>query len=152
MHEGQLADLRLPASEEFIPVAKAVAARLGGMIGFGIEEIDELNIAVVQICLEAIEVANEHWGEEGWMHLAYTATPRGLEVEVEAAGPRRLKVRPRSTSRSAPRLPGPVTEPPVPARGGQAEILLRMFVDDMHSHVDQRSGTLRIRMTKYHLG
>src|SRR5437879_533657 len=43
-----LAELRVPASDEFISVAKRVATSLGVQLGFGLDELDELAIAVVQ--------------------------------------------------------------------------------------------------------
>ena len=47
MHHGSfLAELKVPADAEFIPAAKRLGASLGAQLGFSLEEIDELCIAV----------------------------------------------------------------------------------------------------------
>ena len=72
-----LAELRVPASDEFISVAKRVATSLGGQLGFSLDEIDELGIAVAQACGSSIEAAEELWGSGATLKLLRRGTSSG---------------------------------------------------------------------------
>jgi hypothetical protein len=83
-----LAELKIPVHEDFIPVAKMVAASLGGMLGFSLEEIDELKIAVAQAFDSIQEEAEQLWGaDDTLLRLVYGSTGDGITVDVEAIGP-----------------------------------------------------------------
>ena len=141
MH-GPLTELKIPAHADFIPVAKRVASTLGGQLGFSIEELDELKIAVAQACDSAIETAAEHWGDSGSLKLSYSSTPRGIEVEVQAVGPRSpQELRPKTMA-----LP-----PRDQERVRLANEMIRCFVDDFRSQTG-RGGRVRYRMVKYLIG
>src|SRR5437660_3688406 len=83
-----MAELKLAAQPEMIATAKRTATSLGSMLGFSLEDLDELNIAVAQACDSAIEAGREAWGEEATLKLTFWSTDRGLEVEVQAVQPR----------------------------------------------------------------
>src|SRR5438132_13790106 len=55
-------ELKLPAVGDYIVVAKRAAASLGLVVGFSVQEIDDLNIAVTQACESAIAAATQQWG------------------------------------------------------------------------------------------
>ena len=65
MAEQVLTELKIPADADYIPVAKRVASSLGSKLGFSLEELDELCIALTQACDSAIEASEEAWGEGG---------------------------------------------------------------------------------------
>lgn len=151
---GFLAELKIPVHADFIPVAKMVAATLGGMLGFNLEEIDELKIAVAQAFDSIQEEAEQLWGaEDTLLRLVYGSTGDGITVDVEAIGPsavrfpapQRSKVRP-----AIPRVPHPVspTAASLAERALQRE-MIRLFVDDFRQQVDSRNGEVRFRMVKY---
>lgn len=151
---GFLAELKIPVHADFIPVAKMVAATLGGMLGFSLEEIDELKIAVAQAFDSIQEEVEQLWGaEDTLLRLVYGSTGDGITVDVEAIGPSavrfpapsRSKVRP-----AVPRVPRPVGATPasVAEKALQRE-MIRLFVDDFRQQVDSRSGEVRFRMVKY---
>jgi len=140
-----LAELRVPASAEFISVAKRVASSLGVKLGFGLEEIDELSIAVAQACSGSIESAEEMWGAGATLKLSYSSTGAGIAVDVEALAP---------TSREALSLPRrqPVrrSSPGVEAaERALAEAMISLFVDELRHQVDASRGQIRYRMVKY---
>src|ERR1700730_9191256 len=83
-----LAELKLLAQPEMISTAKRTASSLGSLVGFSLEDIDELNIAVAQACDSAIEAGKEAWGDEATLKLTFWSTDRGLEVDVQAAQPK----------------------------------------------------------------
>jgi anti-sigma regulatory factor (Ser/Thr protein kinase) len=138
MARNTVAELKIPAQAEFINVAKRVASSLGGKMGFSLEDLDELNIAVTQACDSAIEAGNETWGGGASLKLVYSATSRGMEVEVEVLGPR---------------SPQGLRRQPLAAHDEEVRRLthemIRCFVDDFRTHVDAGTGRVRFRMVKY---
>ena len=82
MAKRNLAELKIPASSAFIPVAKRVATTLGGQLGFSLVDLDELTIALTQACDSAIAAAND-LGSPADLKLTYFATDRALVVDVD---------------------------------------------------------------------
>src|ERR1700716_4322682 len=82
MAKRDLAELKIPASSAFIPVAKRVATTLGSQLGLSLVDLDELTIALTQACDSAIEAANDLEGSAD-LKLTYFATNRALVVDVD---------------------------------------------------------------------
>jgi len=135
-----LAELKIPASEAFIPVAKRVATTLGSQLGMSLVDLDELTIALTQACDSAIAAAHDLGGPAD-LQLTYFATNRALVVDVDLV-PTGTNVLP------APRAP----------EEAEAELqrlayeMIRCFVDDFRPLVEPRTGHLRFRMVKYLAG
>ena len=138
-----LAELKVPASDEFISLAKRVATSLGVQLGFGLDEIDELAIAVVQACSGSIEAAEEMWGSGATLKLSYSSTGGGIAVDVEALAPTSRESLPLPRRHSV-RRPGADE-----AERALAEALIRLFVDDFRHQVDASRRQIRYRMVKY---
>jgi anti-sigma regulatory factor (Ser/Thr protein kinase) len=141
---AQLAELKIPAQGEFVGVAKRVATSLGGLLGFSLEDIDEVAIAVAQACSSLIQAADEAWGPGATLKLNFARTERGIEFEVDAVAPR---------SREALAVPRPV-----PGHDHSAELeiqqalareMIRLLVDDFRHQVDTGRRQIRYRMVKY---
>ncbi len=82
-------ELKLPAVGDYIVVAKRAAASLGLVVGFSVQEIDDLNIAITQACESACAAATQQWGSgNGQLKLIFKSRPRRLEVEVRSVPPR----------------------------------------------------------------
>src|SRR2546429_295453 len=109
-----------------------LASGPGGRLGFDLEKIDELAIAVTQACGSAIETAEETWGHGATLKIGFAAIEGGIEVDVDSIAPT-----------SAEALVGlPVPAPPqtaqlARARKAEMEIqravaaeMIRLFVDD----------------------
>jgi hypothetical protein len=124
-----------------------VVASLASTLGFTLEEIDELKIAVAQGCDGIIEEAEELWGGyRGVLRLAYGMTERGIVVDVSVLAPKALPGRV-ETGIPVPRRPG-LTEVEVQERA-LARDVIRLFVDDLRHQVDSGQGQIRVRMVKY---
>ncbi len=141
-----LAELRIPAQPDFIPAAKRVGATLGSTLGFSLEEIDELGIAIAQACDSTIEACEEIWGPDSGalLKLTYGRTAKGIAVEVEAGAPspaQRRAVAPRQHAIAAARHNAEMQ--------AMAREMLRCFVDDFPSSVVPSRGQVRFRMVKY---
>jgi serine/threonine-protein kinase RsbW len=133
-------ELKLPAVGDYIIVAKRAAASLGLVVGFSLQEIDDLNIAITQACENACTAAGQQWGAgNGQLKLIFKSQPRRLEVEVRSVPPRAVE---QQTVRRARR---------------EAELdyetiglnMIRLFVDELRYHVDNQTGSMRMRMVKY---
>lgn len=140
MAKRDLAELKIPASEAFIPVAKRVATTLGSQLGMSLVDLDELTIALTQACDSAIATANDLGGPAD-LKLTYFATDRALVVDVD--------LMPTGTNAlHAPKVP----------EEAEAELqrlayeMIRCFVDDFRPLVEPRTGRLHFRMVKYLAG
>jgi len=138
--EAFVTELKLPAVGDYIVVAKRAAASLGLVVGFSLQEIDDLNIAITQACESACAAAALKWGKgNGQLKLIFKSQPRRLEVEVRSVPPRAIEQQ--------------------PVRRAQRETdldyetiglnMIRLFVDELRYQVDDHTGSLRMRMVKY---
>ena len=140
MAKRNLAELKIPASSAFIPVAKRVATTLGGQLGLSLVDLDELNIALTQACDSAIAAA-EGMDTAADLQLTYFATDRALVVDVDL-------------------MPSGNVTPVVhkhevavdPELQRLAYEMIRCFVDDFRPLVEPRTGHVRFRMVKHLAG
>ena len=139
-----ITELKIPAQTEFIGLAKRVATSLGGLLGFSLDEIDELSIAVTQACGSAIEAAEEAWGTGATLKLSFAPTRRGVLVDVDAIAPRSREalpaVRPAPASRQSAELE---------MQRALVREMIRLLVDDFRHQVDTGRRQIRYRMVKY---
>ncbi len=144
MPEAHLAELKVPAQIEFIGLAKRVATSLGSQLGFSLDEIDELGIAVAQACGSVIDAADEAWGPGATLKLSFGPNQRGLAVDVEAIGPRSHEALP--VRRPAPRG---MQRAELEIQQELVRQMIRLFVDDFRHQVDASRRQIRYRMVKY---
>ena len=143
MAKRNLAELKIPATPAFIPVAKRVATTLGGQLGLSLMDLDELAIALTQACDSAIAAA-EDLGVASDLKLTYFATNRALVVDVD--------LMPGGTA-----LPLPAAKPDPnatidPELQRLAYEMIRCFVDDFRPSIEPRTGHVRFRMVKHLAG
>ena len=140
MAKRSLAELKIPASPAFIPVAKRVATTLGSQLGLSLVDLDELTIALTQACDSAIDAANDLDGHAD-LKLTYFATDRALVVDVDLVPTVGLP------------LPAPRPHPEADVELQRlAYEMIRCFVDDFRPLVEPRTGHIRYRMVKYLAG
>jgi anti-sigma regulatory factor (Ser/Thr protein kinase) len=139
-----LAELKIPASSAFIPVAKRVATTLGSQLGLSLVDLDELTIALTQACDSAIAAAGD-LSVHSELKLKYFATNRALVVDVDLIPSEHHM------------LPAQREVAPQPQDLATAELqrlayeMIRCFVDDFRPEVEP-SGHVRFRMVKYLAG
>ena len=160
-------ELRIPADPQYILVAKRAAAAFGSVAGFGVEAVDELSIAIAQACENAISLATCVMGTpgRGQVRILFSVDRESrLDVDVRTVFGRAeegaAEVQ-RAQVEVTRRLPGGREAAPVPrvtdrealqrqlAAADMALRLMGLFVDDCRYRVDQRTGGLRVRLTKY---
>ncbi len=136
-------ELRLPAERRYVLVAKRAVAGFAAVAGLDVEALDDLVIAVCQACENAISLTERVAGPgNGQIRLVFTLADNALEVrvrsslsraELEAAAHRQAiaaAVEAREAEEMAMRVMG-------------------LFVDDFGYRMDERTGGLRVRLTKY---
>ena len=139
MAKRNLAELKIPALAEFIPVAKRVATTLGGQLGFSLVDLDELTIALTQACDSAIATAND-LGSPADLKLTYFATNRALVVDVDLMPTGSTVPMPKHNAEVDPELQRLAYE------------MIRCFVDDFRPQVEPTTGHVSFRMVKYLAG
>ena len=139
MAKRNLAELKIPASSAFIPVAKRVATTLGGQLGFSLTDLDELTIALTQACDSAIAAASDLDGPAD-LKLTYFATNRALVVDVD--------LMPSGNSLPVHKADAEVD----PELQRLAYEMIRCFVDDFRPQVEPTTGHVSFRMVKYLAG
>jgi anti-sigma regulatory factor (Ser/Thr protein kinase) len=144
-------ELRLPADPAYIVVAKRAASAFAAVAGFDVEAVDDLTIAVAQACENAIACALRVGGVgAGQIRLAFTVEGTRLEVQVQSSCAREVvaraaAVRERAVAKAVERE----REEVAAAATDLALRLMGLFVDDHSYRVDERTGGLRVRLTKY---
>lgn len=142
-----LAELKLLASPDFIPTAKRTAAALGSFVGFGVEDLDDLNIAVAQACDQAIEAGIEKFGDEATLKLSFWETEQGIEVDVQALPGRSPHARAQERALAEHHRAHHEREDDLDRI---AHDMIRLFVDDFRPSVAR--NRVRFRMVKYLIG
>jgi len=147
MAKRDLAELKIPASPAFIPVAKRVASTLGSQLGLSLMDLDELTIALTQACDSAIAASGEIEGN-AQLKLTYFATNRALVVDVDLI--------PADEKEHAHHHHHPhaaaLTQTEIEANAELQRLayeMIRMFVDDFRPQVEPATGHVRFRMVKY---
>jgi len=152
-------ELRIPADPAFIVVAKRAAAGFGCVAGFDVESVDDLVIAVAQATENAIEAAVRNSGRGGGqVRLSFRLEERRLEIQVrslcgrgEDAGECAEQPVQATTAMAAPAQVAAVSADAAAAHDLALRVM-GLFVDDYRYRVDQRTGGLRVRLTKYRVG
>jgi len=142
-----MTELKVPAQTEFIGLARRVATSLGGLLGFNLEKIDEISIAVTQACGSVIEAAAEAWGPGATLRLSFSPTEDGLLVDVDAIAPSS-----REALKQVPQHPRASHDRQRAALEMQRALemeMIRLFVDDFRHQVDTGRRQIRYRMVKY---
>jgi len=82
---GAVTELKIPAEAAFVLVAKRAAGALATCAGFGLHDVDDLNIAVAHACQKAIAGGERMWGPgNGFLKLTFRLVDGGIEVEVKS--------------------------------------------------------------------
>jgi anti-sigma regulatory factor (Ser/Thr protein kinase) len=143
-------ELRLPADPAYIVVAKRAASAFAAVAGFDVEAVHDLTIAVAQACENAIACAVRVGGvSEGQIRLSFTVEGTRLEVQVLSSCAREVVARAAAQRQLAVAEAVDRERQEVADATDLALRLMGLFVDDHSYRVDERTGGLRVRLTKY---
>lgn len=68
-------DLSIPVQADLVVLARLTAATVAGRAGFGVEDIEDLRLAVEELCLSLVGE-----GKEGRLHLTYECEGDAITV------------------------------------------------------------------------
>jgi anti-sigma regulatory factor (Ser/Thr protein kinase) len=143
-------ELRLPADTAYIVVAKRAASAFAVVAGFDVEAVHDLTIAVAQACENAIACTTRVGGAGvGQIRLTFAVEGTRLEVKVQSSCTRQVVAQ---AAASRQRVAAQVEEREREELAAATDLALRLmglFVDDHSYRVDERTGGLRVRLTKY---
>ncbi len=145
---GAVTELRIPADPSYIVVAKRTAAGIASVAGFGVEEVDELNIAITQACERTIAMARQEGGaDEGTVRISFRLETTALYVDVRYHQPRAEAGRPAVAPAALPAT----ASVGWPAPDDALDLALQMiglFADDVRCRV-AGNGRMHVRLAKY---
>jgi hypothetical protein len=75
--QGEEVRLTMPATPQLLRVARLTAAGLAGRLGFSFDEIEDVKIAVDELCFVLVGSR----GRDGDLSLVYRLTEESLEIE-----------------------------------------------------------------------
>ena len=149
-------ELRLPAHRDYLVVAKRSAAAMGTVAGFDMDAVDDLTIAVSEAFENAIACLERSGVDGGEVRLTFKEHPRGIDVNVRSTWSREAEMEARERARAAEAREHARRHVELArqreAEQAAADLALRLmglFVDDSSYRVDERTGALRVRLTKY---
>ena len=156
---GKVSELRLPADRDYIVVAKRAAGAVGVVAGFDVDAVDDLTIAVAQAFDNAISCLESSGFLTGQVRITFKHDKRGLEVTVRSSVSRDAEIAARQQEHvERARLRAREREHAVLAAGQDVRTaattdlalqLMGLFVDQSSYQRDERTGGLRVRLTKY---
>ena len=79
--EGEEVKLTMPAIPQLLRVARLTAAGLAGRLGFNFDEIEDVKIAVDELCFALVGTK----GRDGDLTVTYRLLADALEIEGEGA-------------------------------------------------------------------
>jgi anti-sigma regulatory factor (Ser/Thr protein kinase) len=143
-------ELRLPADPAYIVVAKRAASAFAAVAGFDVEAVHDLTIAVAQACENAIACTVRVGGVGvGQIRLTFIVEGERLEVQVQSSCARQVVAQAAAARQTAVTQVVERERQEVAAATDLALRLMGLFVDDHSYRVDERTGGLRVRLTKY---
>jgi anti-sigma regulatory factor (Ser/Thr protein kinase) len=147
---GRVTELRLPADRDYVVVAKRSAAAIGHVAGFDVDAIDDLTIAVAQAFENAIACLERSGVLAGQVRITFKLDQRGLEVNVRSTVGREAELEAQVKAREERvRVARQRQRAEEAAAVDLALRLMGLFVDDSSYRLDERTGGLRVRLTKY---
>jgi hypothetical protein len=86
LSEGDRVELTFPARGDLVVLARLVSSAISARAGFDIEELEDLRLAVGELCLLALQGTDAHQGE---LRVEFTCSSDALDISCTliSAGP-----------------------------------------------------------------
>jgi len=149
---ARISELRLPADRDYVVVAKRAAGAIGTVAGFDMDAIDDLTIAVAQAFENAVSCLENSGFLTGQVRLAFKQEKEGVEVTVRTSVSRETEIAARENVRAQERARVAAAAERAAETAAATDLALRLmglFVDRSSYTLDERTGGLRVRLTKY---
>ncbi|MFN2582252.1 MAG: ATP-binding protein [Candidatus Dormibacteria bacterium] len=147
---AQISELKLPAQRDYIVVAKRAAGAIGTVAGFDVDAVDDLTIAVSQAFENACSCLERSGFLTGHIRIAFKQEKDGIEVTVRSGVSREDEITARHQVRAQQVREDAVRRGAEEAAATELALrLMGLFVDQSSYRLDERTGGLRVRLTKY---
>jgi len=83
-HHGEIIELSIPNKAEFVSVVRLTLVAIANRVGFNIEEIEDMKVAIAEACTNAITHGKNTPSES--IDIRFTLQAAGLEIQVEDKG------------------------------------------------------------------
>lgn len=80
---GDRVELVFPARGDLVVLARLVASAISTRVGFDIEELEDLRLAVGELCLLALQGSDSRYGD---LRLEFAVSPEALDITCTLAG------------------------------------------------------------------
>jgi len=130
--DGDCVTLIFPARGDLVVLARLVASAISTRVGFDIEELEDLRLAVGELCLLALQGSDARHGD---LRLEFTVSPASLDIACTLAGA--------APARGAPNADGPAADE-------LSEQILAALVDE-HGR-ERQDGLVRAWLRKRRKG
>jgi serine/threonine-protein kinase RsbW len=87
--DGDCVVLTFPARGDLVVLARLVASAISSRVGFDIEELEDLRLAVGELCLLALQGSDARHGD---LRLEFTVSPESLDISCTLGGAAPTKV------------------------------------------------------------
>ena len=81
--DGDCVVLTFPARGDLVVLARLVASAISSRVGFDIEELEDLRLAVGELCLLALAGSDARHGD---LRLEFTVSPESLDISCTLGG------------------------------------------------------------------
>ena len=81
--EGDRVSLTFPARGDLVVLARLVSSAIAARVGFDIEELEDLRLAVGELCLLALQGSDARHGD---LRLEFTVSPEALDISCTLGG------------------------------------------------------------------
>jgi serine/threonine-protein kinase RsbW len=81
--DGDCVILTFPARGDLVVLARLVASAISSRVGFDIEELEDLRLAVGELCLLALAGSDARHGD---LRLEFTVSPESLDISCTLGG------------------------------------------------------------------
>jgi serine/threonine-protein kinase RsbW len=130
---GDRVELSFPARGDLVVLARLVTSAISARAGFDIEELEDLRLAVGELCLLALQGSDAHHGD---LQLEFTVTDNAIDITCTLAG-------------AAPSLDAPNDASETDQLSQQ---ILSALVDDYGRHRDDGSVKAWLRKQRRGIG
>lgn len=132
-HHGEKIKLSIPNKGEFVSVVRLTLVAIANRVGFNIEEIEDMKVAIAEACTNAITHGNNMPSESIDIH--FTLMEKGLEIVVQDQG----------VGCDVEKIKDPKIEEL--NENGLGIFIIRSLMDDVTIHSEPNQG-MTITMTK----
>ncbi len=122
--EGATIHLRLPSFPQYVSLARLTVASVGNMIGFSVDDVEDLKVAVSEACTNALCHGN---CDEACYDLYYTVEPERLTICVSDNG--------------EGYEPESIADPEINCAGGFGLFIIKALMDEVRIVSSKGAGT-----------